>query len=65
MNLDRINISKKWSVINQSPRFSLTNMTNMKSSPTTIYEDVKVYDYAFKAFHKLRFLDGISSYTIY
>jgi len=40
-------------------------MTNMKSSPTTIYEDVKVYDYAFKAFHKLRFLDGISSYTIY
>ena len=27
----------------------------------TIYEDVKVYDYAHKGFHKLRYLDGISN----
>lgn len=24
-----------------------------------------MYDYAYKAFHKLRYLDGITSYTIY
>lgn len=30
----------------------------------TIYEDVKVYDYAYKAFHKLRDEDGITKEMI-
>ena len=30
----------------------------------TIYEDVKVYDYAHKGFHKLRYIDGISNEII-
>ena len=52
MSLDRIVISKKWDV------------ASAESKSTAIYEDVKVYDYASKGFHKLRYIDGISSFTI-
>lgn len=30
----------------------------------TLYESVKVYDYAYKSFHKLRFEDGITKSMI-
>lgn len=30
----------------------------------TIYEDIKVYDYAHEGFHKLRWLDGITNKMI-
>ena len=41
-------------------------MTQLESEKTgtAIYENVKVYDYACKAFHKLRYNDGISSFMI-
>lgn len=51
MNLDRIVISNKWDLASEE-------------GTTAIYEDVKVYDYANKGFHKLRYRDGISSFTI-
>ena len=36
----------------------------MKTKYLTIYEDIKVYDYGYKIFHKLRDLDGITSEMI-
>jgi len=53
MSLDRIIISNKWDLAKEEGE-----------SNTTIYEDIKVYDYAAKGFHKLRYRDGISSFTI-
>ena len=52
MNLDRIVISKKW------------DQDEDQDKNVAIYEDVKVYDYANKGFHKLRYKDGISSFSI-
>jgi hypothetical protein len=38
--------------------------TEFEKDILTIYEDVKVYDYAYKAFHKLRHMDGITKEMI-
>jgi len=38
--------------------------TEVEKDILTIYEDVKVYDYAYKAFHKLRHEDGITKEMI-
>ena len=44
--------------------FDSGRITQSQSDIITIYEDVKVYDYAHKGFHKLRYLDGISNEII-
>ena len=44
-----------------SDEFDNERVTQSQLDIITIYEDVKVYDYAHKGFHKLRYLDGISN----
>lgn len=76
LNLDRIQIknAKSWDgakadtfsfveteEIYPEDRFDSAEVIRIKIKDViTIYEDVKVYDYAHKAFHKLRYEDGIT-----